>query len=90
MAGQARAQDQPGGQGAGARRRRPPRTVILSQRDIDGLLLCAEHYGAPADLLASALRVQPELLIKIIARWKRAGFAATARLVFRPRSDRFH
>ena len=36
--------------------------MILSQRDIDGLLFCGEHYGAPADLLASALRVQPAVL----------------------------
>jgi hypothetical protein len=34
-------------------------TVRLSQRDIDGLLLCGEHYGAPYDLLAAALRVHP-------------------------------
>lgn len=84
MAGQAQAQDQAGGQATGARRR-PPRTMILSQRDIDGLLLCGEHYGAPADLLASALRVQPEMLRRIIARWKRTGFVATARLGPGPR-----
>ena len=32
--------------------------VQLTQRDIDGLLLCGEHYGAPYDLLAAALRVR--------------------------------
>ena len=28
----------------------------LTQRDIDGLILCGEHYAAPYDLLAAALR----------------------------------
>jgi hypothetical protein len=54
--------------------------VRLSQRDIDGLLLCGEHYGAPADLLAAALRVPPGRLPAITARWRRAGYAATGRL----------
>jgi hypothetical protein len=55
-------------------------SVRLSQRDIDGLLLCGEHYGVPLDLLAAALRVQPGLLPAIMARWRRAGYAATGRL----------
>ena len=38
-------------------RRADAGVVQLSQRDIDGLLLCGEHYGAPYDLLAGALRV---------------------------------
>jgi hypothetical protein len=64
---------------------RPPRradagTVRLSQRDIDGLLLVGEHYGAPADLLAAALRVEEARLPAITARWRRAGYAATGRL----------
>jgi hypothetical protein len=54
--------------------------VRLSQRDIDGLLLCGEHYGAPYDLLAAALRVHPDRLPAIVARWRRAGYAATGRL----------
>ena len=41
-------------------RRADAGTVRLSQRDIDGLLHCGEHYGAPVDLLALALQVQPE------------------------------
>ena len=61
-------------------RRADAGTVRLSQRDIDGLLLCGEHYGAPADLLALALRVQPERLPAIVARWRRAGYAETGRL----------
>jgi hypothetical protein len=47
------------------------------RRDIDGLVLCAEHFGAPYDLLAAALMVRPARLRGIVARWRRAGFAAT-------------
>ena len=54
--------------------------VRLGRRDIDGLILCAEHYGAPYDLLASALGAQPARLRGIVARWRRAGYAATGRL----------
>jgi hypothetical protein len=61
-------------------RRADAGTVRLSQRDIDGLLLCGEHYGAPSDLLAAALHVQPERLPALVARWRRAGYAATGRL----------
>jgi hypothetical protein len=61
-------------------RRADAGTVRLSQRDIDGLLLCGEHYGVPLDLLAAALRVQPGRLPAITARWRRIGYAATGRL----------
>jgi len=54
--------------------------VRLSQRDIDGLVLCGEQYGAPADLLADALHVEPSRLPAIVRRWRRAGYAATGRL----------
>ncbi len=54
--------------------------VRLSQRDIDGLLLAGEHYGAPVDLLAAVLRVEETRLPAITARWRRAGYAATGRL----------
>src|SRR5271166_1868532 len=64
----------------GAARRGGTGAVRLSQRDIDGLLLAGEHYGAPFDLLAAALRVQPRRLPSIAARWRRAGYAATGRL----------
>ena len=65
--------------------RRPARradagTIRLSQRDIDGLLLVGEHFGAPYDLLARALQVDPDRLAPILARWRRAGYAATGRL----------
>ena len=62
-----------------APRRADAGVVRLSQRDIDGLLLCGEHYGARYDLLAAALRVRPDRLPPIVARW-RAGYAATGRL----------
>jgi hypothetical protein len=58
--------------------------VRLGRRDIDGLVLCAEHYGAPYDLLAAALGAQPARLRGIVARWRRAGFAATGRLASGP------
>ena len=61
-------------------RRADAGTVRLSQRDIDGLMLCGEHYGAPLDLLADALRVQPDRVPSVPARWRRAGYAATGRL----------
>lgn len=55
-------------------------TIRLSQRDIDGLILCGEHYGAPFDLLAAALRTAPDRMPAITARWRRHGYAATGRL----------
>jgi len=61
-------------------RRASTGVVSLSQRDIDGLLLCAEQYGAPIDLLARALHVGQDRLPAIVARWRRAGYAATGRL----------
>jgi hypothetical protein len=61
-------------------RRADAGTVRLSQRDIDGLLLCGEHYGAPYDLLTAALGAHPGRLPAIMARWRRAGYAATGRL----------
>jgi hypothetical protein len=54
--------------------------VRFGQRDIHGLALCAEHYGAPYDLLAAALGAQPARLRAITGRWRRAGYAATGRL----------
>jgi hypothetical protein len=61
-------------------RRADAGAVRLSQRDIDGLMLCGEHYGAPYDLLAAALRVAPDRVSGVAARWRRAGYAATGRL----------
>ena len=64
----------------GTARRADAGVVRLGRRDIDGLILCAEHYGAPYDLLAAALGAQPARLRGIVARWRRAGYAATGRL----------
>jgi hypothetical protein len=65
---------------AGPARRADYGVVRLGRRDIDGLILCAEQYGAPYDLLAAALGAQPARLRAITARWRRAGYAATGRL----------
>ena len=54
--------------------------IRLSERDVAGLMLCGEMYGAPYDLLAAALAVSPDRLRGIVARWRRAGYADTGRL----------
>src|SRR5580692_756824 len=54
--------------------------VRLGGRDIAGLMLVGDMYGAPYDLLAGFLDVQPARLRGIVARWRRAGYAATGRL----------
>jgi hypothetical protein len=54
--------------------------VRFTGRDIAGLVLCAEHYAAPYDLLAEALAVSPAGLCAIVARWRSAGCAATGAL----------
>jgi len=61
-------------------RRSDAGSVRLSGRDVTGLLLCAEHFAVPYDLLASALGVQPTRLRGIVARWRRSGYAATGTL----------
>ena len=61
-------------------RRADAGAIRISQRDIDGLLLCGEHYGAPYDLLAEALRVAPGRVSDMVARWRKAGYVAAHRL----------
>ncbi|WP_300604302.1 hypothetical protein [Trebonia sp.] len=63
-----------------ARRRSDAGTVRLSGRDVAGLILCAEQYAAPYDLLAAGLGVRPARLRGIVARWRAAGYAATGTL----------
>jgi hypothetical protein len=63
-----------------AARRADAGTVRLTGRDITGLVLCAEHYGAPYDLLTAALDVRPDRLRGIVARWRKAGYASTGTL----------
>src|ERR1700733_1939906 len=53
-------------------RRSDTGTVRISGRDIDGLILCGEMYGAPYDLLADYLNVQPDRLRGIVARRRAA------------------
>src|ERR1700677_1584725 len=68
-------------QGSGpASRRADAGTVRLTQRDISGLLLCAENYAAPYDLLAAALSVAPARGRAVTARWRAAGLAETGTL----------
>jgi hypothetical protein len=55
-------------------------TIRLTQRDIDGLLLCGEHYGAPYDLLAGTMRVSQNAVAQVVKRWCGIGFAAKGRL----------
>ncbi len=54
--------------------------VRVSDRDIGGLMLCGEMYGAPYDLLATYLGVREDRLRGIAARWRAAGYAETGRL----------
>ena len=61
-------------------RRSDAGTVRVSDRDIAGLMLCGEMYGAPYDLLAAYLDVRPDRLRGIAARWRAAGYAETGRL----------
>jgi hypothetical protein len=61
-------------------RRADAGAVRLSARDVAWLVLCGDMYGAPYDLLAAFLGVQPARLRGIVARWRNAGYAATGRL----------
>jgi hypothetical protein len=61
-------------------RRADAGSVRLGERDVAGLLLCGDMYGAPYDLLAAFLGVREDRARGIVARWRRAGYAATGRL----------
>ena len=56
-----------------AGRRADAGTVKLTDRDITGLMLCADHYGAPYGILVTALHVRDDRLRGIVARWRHAG-----------------
>src|SRR6185437_16346779 len=60
-----------------ARRRSDAGHVRLQQRDLDGLLLVAEQYAAPYDLLAQVLEITPARVRAVTARWRAAGYAVT-------------
>lgn len=51
----------------------------VSQRDIDGLVLCGEHYGAPYDLLGQAMGVKEVSLWTVLRKWRLKGLAANLR-----------
>ncbi len=68
------------GPGPPPARRADAGAVRLGDRDVAGLLLCGDIYGAPYDLVAGFLRVRPDRLRGIVARWRNAGYAATGRL----------
>ncbi len=61
------------------RRRDDAGTFKITDRDITGLSLCAEQYGAPYDLLAAALDVTIDRLRGIVLRWPHAGYATHRR-----------
>ena len=63
-----------------AGRRADAGTVRLTGRDITGLMLCAEQYSTPYDLLAAALNVRADRLRGVVARWRHAGCADTGSL----------
>jgi hypothetical protein len=62
-----------------APRRSDAGQVRLTDRDITGLLLLAEHYAAPYDLLSAAMGAPPARTRAIVARWRTAGLAAIER-----------
>jgi hypothetical protein len=61
-------------------RRADAGSVRLGERDVAGLLLAGDMYGSPYDLLGGFLGVAPARLRGVVARWRRAGYAATGRL----------
>jgi hypothetical protein len=55
--------------------------IWLTQRDIDGLVLCGEHYAAPYDLLAAALGMRSMHAVHhLVMRWRSTGYATRGRL----------
>jgi hypothetical protein len=54
--------------------------VRLTGRDIAGLIWCGEMHGVRYDLLAALLAVRDDRLRAITSRWRKAGYAQTARL----------
>ena len=71
-----------------AGRRADAGTVGLTDRDITGLMLCADHYAAPYDLLAAALDVRTDRLRGIVARWRHTGYAEIGHLGHRPKKKK--
>ena len=57
-----------------------PAPARITERDLRGLLFTAEMYGLQLDLLAALLGVAPEGARRAAARWRRLGFADSARI----------
>jgi len=74
------AQAQHTGTAAKRTRRSDAGILQITQRDIDGLVLCAEHQGLPYDLLGSALNTSRPAVKMLVYRWRKVGYAASARL----------
>jgi hypothetical protein len=51
--------------------------IRYTERDVTGLLLLAEHYAAPYDLLAAALSAPAARTRAVVCRWSTAGRAAS-------------
>jgi len=67
-----------------ANRRSDAGQIRLQPRDISGLLTLADHYAAPYDLLAARTATTEPRLRAIVARWRKAGLAATGKLTTGP------
>jgi hypothetical protein len=63
-----------------AARNARPGAAQLTERDLRGLLFAAEMYGLQADLLASLLGLREADARRVAARWRRLGYADSARL----------
>ena len=71
--------------GKAQRDRHDTGAIWLTQRDIDGLVMCGEHYAAPYDLLAAALRTRSQTnMYRLMTRWRDTGYAATGQLGLGP------
>ena len=62
------------------RKRSDAGVVRFTARDINGLVLAGDMYGAPYDLLEAALGVKAARLRGITCRWRQAGLAHTGRI----------
>src|SRR6202035_5059084 len=58
--------------------------IRLQPRDVDGLIVTADMYAAPYDLLALRLGATEAGLRGVVARWRNAGLAASGRLTEGP------
>ena len=60
-----------------APRRSDAGKLRYTERDVTGLMLLAEHYAAPYDLLAAALSAPGARTRAVVGRWRAAGLAAS-------------